>query len=161
MDPETLGLSLQNLISQQAKWSQATFGSDRQKGPIGCLKHLEKEAVEAQKTPYDASEYADCLLLLLDASRRAGFSIDDLLGAAHRKQATNALRDYGRAPVYKVISSVMRAGTQPPYVCWLSAGCGHDRVDGHGFTEEEAEANAWANVRRLFDNPVEHDRKII
>src|SRR5688500_7375797 len=61
---------IHQLWLDQAEWSQATFGSDDERGPIGALKHLAKEAVEAQAAPDDEEEYADCLLLILDAARR-------------------------------------------------------------------------------------------
>jgi hypothetical protein len=67
-----LGMNLLNVYLSQMTWSQATFGSDEVRGPIGALRHLEKEAKEAQDATGDIVEYADCLLLLLDASRRGG-----------------------------------------------------------------------------------------
>ena len=39
----------QQFWDQQAEWSRATFGSDTERGPLGPLKHLEKEAKEAQE----------------------------------------------------------------------------------------------------------------
>lgn len=41
---------------EHAEWSQATFGNV---GPIGPLKHLSKEALEAAAEPDDLSEWAD------------------------------------------------------------------------------------------------------
>lgn len=43
--------------NEHAKWSQATFGVV---GPVGPLKHLSKEALEAAEQPGDLSEWADC-----------------------------------------------------------------------------------------------------
>lgn len=57
--PEEKGASLQlrNLIRQRhAEWSDATFGNV---GPVGPLKHLSKEALEAAAEPDDLSEWAD------------------------------------------------------------------------------------------------------
>lgn len=73
------------IASEQAEWSQRVFGSDADRGPIGPLKHLQKEAQEAIDSPGDVYEYADCLLLVMDASRRAGFPIQTLLDAAYVK----------------------------------------------------------------------------
>ena len=70
---------LRKIADEQSEWSQATFGSDQERGPLGALRHLEKEAREAQQCPDDPTEYADCLLLIIDAARRAGFTIDELL----------------------------------------------------------------------------------
>ncbi len=57
--PEETGSSLQlrKLIRQRhAEWSEKTFGNV---GPIGPLKHLSKEALEAAAEPDDLSEWAD------------------------------------------------------------------------------------------------------
>lgn len=83
---------LLDLWNSQSEWSQATFGTDQQRGPIGGLRHLAKEANEAAEDPTNIVEYADCFLLILDASRRAGFSLGDLLDAAEAKHQVNKLR---------------------------------------------------------------------
>ena len=44
----------------QAEWSQATFGTDAERGPIGPLKHLAKEVQEALEHLDDHMEYVDC-----------------------------------------------------------------------------------------------------
>ena len=87
-----VGHRLLDLVRDQSDWSQQTFGSDSERGPIGALRHLEKEAREAQATPDDPFEYADCLLLVLDASRRAGWQIADLLTYADEKMKINKKR---------------------------------------------------------------------
>lgn len=87
-----------SLVSEQADFSQATFGSDRERGPVGPLKHLEKEAKEAQEHPTDRSEYADCMLLILDAARRAGISPPDLVQEAYNKLQKNKVRQW---PAYE------------------------------------------------------------
>jgi len=87
-----LGLSLTNLSQIQSDWSQATFGTDQERGPIGTLKHLAKEALEAAEHPHDFYEYADCLILLLDASRRAGMTPRELIDLALVKMEINKTR---------------------------------------------------------------------
>jgi hypothetical protein len=52
---------------EHATWSQATFGDV---GPVGPLKHLSKEALEAAAEPSDLTEWADMQFLLWDAQRR-------------------------------------------------------------------------------------------
>lgn len=79
------GRLLQSLSHDHLDWSQKTFGKDSERGPIGALKHLELEAREAQQSPHDETEYAACLLLLLDASHRAGIKPTTLLTAAQKK----------------------------------------------------------------------------
>jgi hypothetical protein len=79
---------------EQAEWSQATFGKDSERGPIGPLKHLEKEAREAQDKPADLMEFVDCLFLTFDATRRAGFTLSQLTEAAFKKLAINKARTW-------------------------------------------------------------------
>lgn len=89
--------SFRELVVDQSKWSQETFGTDAERGPMGALRHLEKEAVEAQEavgTPKLQEELADCFLLLLDANRRAGFRPWDLMKAAHAKMIINKTRTW-------------------------------------------------------------------
>lgn len=89
-----LGVELVDLWDSQSEWSQATFGRDSERGPIGALKHLSKEAIEAAENPSDRSEFADCFLLLLDASRRAGIKLGDLVLEAKAKHKINKARTW-------------------------------------------------------------------
>lgn len=82
------------LAYNHADWSRKTFGADKVRGPIGPLKHLAKEVGEALAKPKDVMEYADCLLLVLDASRRAGFTSQRLVAAATAKLALNMEREW-------------------------------------------------------------------
>lgn len=70
---------LQQFWDEQAEWSQATFGLDSERGPVGPLKHLAKEAAECMKEPDSLEERADCLFLIFDATRRSGKTLVDLL----------------------------------------------------------------------------------
>lgn len=80
-----IGERLLNLVVDHARWSQATFGDDFDKGPIGPLKHLKEEVQEWIDNPKDRMEAADCFILLLDAYRRAGGNVYDLILAAEEK----------------------------------------------------------------------------
>lgn len=115
-----------------AEWSRATFGCDTKKGPLGALKHLEKEVGEARaalqraarckelatgdevKNPvarkYYAdtteatqaealTELADCVFLVFDAARRAGFDYAQLVQACWDKLEVNKQRAWP-APTY-------------------------------------------------------------
>ena|ERR1035437_2410915 len=82
----------QEFWNEHSEWSQATFGTDAERGPVGALKHLEKEAREAQAKPEDLEEYADCLFLTFDAARRAGLTLDALIDQAFVKLAKNRKR---------------------------------------------------------------------
>ncbi len=77
--------------SEHAEWSQATFGNV---GPVGPLKHLSKEALEAAAEPGDLSEWADMQFLLWDAQRRAGITDEQITQAMIEKLAVNKQREW-------------------------------------------------------------------
>lgn len=77
--------------SEHAEWSRATFGNV---GPIGPLKHLRKEALEAAAEPGDLSEWADMQFLLWDAQRRAGITDEQVTQAMIEKLAVNKQREW-------------------------------------------------------------------
>lgn len=93
-DPEAFGRGMAKLLTEHAEWSQATFGLDSARGPYGPLEHLKVEVVEAQEKPEDLLEFADCLLLLMDALRRAKHTPDQLLEAAQKKLQINRGRKW-------------------------------------------------------------------
>jgi len=81
-----------NLIRQRhAEWSEKTFGNV---GPIGPLKHLSKEALEAAADPGDLSEWADMQFLLWDAQRRAGITDEQITAALEEKLKVNMTRHW-------------------------------------------------------------------
>ena len=88
--------AIDRLWNNLAAWSDATFGTAIERGPRGPLKHLRKEAREALVEPHDVTEYADCLMLTLDAARRAGFSFDQVVAAAEQKLEVNRTRIWTR-----------------------------------------------------------------
>ncbi|UEP19734.1 EaA protein [Klebsiella phage vB_KpnS-VAC113] len=75
-----------------AEWSDRQFGNV---GPVGPLKHLAKEAIEAAEAPDDISEFADIIMLVWDATRRAGFSDEQLAEAVAEKLERNKRRQWG------------------------------------------------------------------
>lgn len=76
---------------EHAEWSQATFGDV---GPIGPLRHLSKEALEAAADPHDPLEWADMQFLLWDAQRRMGISDEFITRAMIEKLAINKARQW-------------------------------------------------------------------
>ena len=76
---------------EHAEWSQTTFGNV---GPVGPLKHLSKEALEAAAEPGDLSEWADMQFLMWDAQRRAGITDEQITQAMIEKLAVNKLREW-------------------------------------------------------------------
>lgn len=119
-----LGIAFADLIENQADWSRATFGTDDKRGPLGPLKHLAKEVqetieawnletgsfgLEKSQAPNGAwigpeelhiktkMEMADLLILVLDASRRAGIKPMQLIEAAQSKMVENKKRTWPQA----------------------------------------------------------------
>jgi hypothetical protein len=88
------GTDLAHFWDALSKWSQATFLTDAQRGPIGPLKHLAKEVGEVIQEPSDLEEYVDCLFLVFDACRRAGFTYADLERGVWAKLEKNKLRKW-------------------------------------------------------------------
>lgn len=76
---------------EHAEWSQSTFGDV---GPVGPLKHLSKEALEAAAEPDDLSEWADMQFLFWDAQRRAGITDEQITQAMIEKLAVNKARQW-------------------------------------------------------------------
>ncbi|MEG2267851.1 MAG: DUF550 domain-containing protein, partial [Acinetobacter sp.] len=76
---------------EHAEWSDATFGNV---GPVGPLKHLSKEALEAAADPDDLLELADMQFLLWDAQRRAGIPDDFITVAMIEKLEINKKRQW-------------------------------------------------------------------
>ncbi len=86
------GVIARELVRREhSVWSQTTFGDV---GPVGPLKHLSKEALEAAAEPGDHSEWADMQFLLMDAQRRAGISDEQITQAMIEKLAVNKQREW-------------------------------------------------------------------
>ncbi|HBX1256083.1 TPA: DUF550 domain-containing protein [Salmonella enterica] len=91
-EEKSASLQLRNLIRKRhAEWSDSTFGDV---GPVGPLKHLSKEALEAAAEPDDLSEWADMQFLLWDAQRRAGITDKQITLAMVDKLAVNKKREW-------------------------------------------------------------------
>ncbi|EAA0959650.1 DUF550 domain-containing protein [Salmonella enterica subsp. enterica serovar Kentucky] len=76
---------------EHAEWSDAIFGNV---GPVGPLKHLSKEALEAAADPSDPLEWADMQFLLWDAQRRMGISDEFITRAMIEKLEINKSRQW-------------------------------------------------------------------
>ncbi|KSW91306.1 hypothetical protein APT74_26120 [Klebsiella pneumoniae] len=123
--------------SAHAEWSQATFGNV---GPVGPLKHLSKEALEAAAEPGDLSEWADMQFLLWDAQRRAGITDEQITQAMIDKLAVNKQREWPEpkdgeprlhikeqpAPVvpdFKKLARGLDEGVKEKYLEWAEKTC--------------------------------------
>ncbi len=95
---------IQQLQNEIANWSDATFGAKRP--ATRPLNHLAKEIRELIEAPEDRMEYADCLILLLDAYRMAGGSADDLIEACYQKLEINKEREWGKPDENGVVEHI-------------------------------------------------------
>ena len=117
-------LTFEEFWFAQAEWSQATFGTDQERGAEGPLKHLAKEVlvellgidkpfvdtmIHEKCTPYgkaDIMEFADCLFLVFDSCRRAGFSCEQLRIAVNEKLKINKARKWGQASATEAVEHI-------------------------------------------------------
>ena len=96
---------IQRLQNNIAEWSDSAFGTDDR--TIGILNHLKEEVDEVIEAKQDfeekldgltqqkmASEFADCLILLLDAARKSDLNTDLLMQAAEHKMHINRNREW-------------------------------------------------------------------
>lgn len=123
--------------NEHAEWSQATFGNV---GPVGPLKHLSKEALEAAAEPGDLSEWADMQFLLWDAQRRAGITDEQITQVMIEKLAVNKQREWpepkdGEPRLH--IKEQMAPVTQQEPIAWLNdAYLARGVVDGEAGSED-------------------------
>jgi len=81
-------------IEDRTKFSNETFGTPSERTCIAPLLHLQEEVVELIENPADTMEWADCMLLLLDAAWRKGWTMDDLLEFCIQKLEINKKRKW-------------------------------------------------------------------
>lgn len=79
-------------IDDLADWQEETFGPSSDIS--GVLAHIRKELVEVKESPDDLSEYADLIILTLDAARRRGFLGSEIVNAIYRKALVNKSRTW-------------------------------------------------------------------
>lgn len=123
--------------SAHAEWSQTTFGNV---GPVGPLKHLSKEALEAAEQPGDLSEWADMQFLLWDAQRRAGITDEQITQAMIDKLAVNKQRSWPEPkdgePRLHIKEQQESVGEREP-IAWLNdAYLARGVVDGEAGSED-------------------------
>ena len=84
------------LYKAQVEWAAEQFGTSF--GPEPPLIHLHEESQEILESPYDPLEYADIMLLLMDAWHRTGGTVDELLDAVNKKIQINKSRNWFESP---------------------------------------------------------------
>lgn len=96
---------IQRLQNNIAEWSDKKFGTeDRTLSILNHLKEEVEEAIEAKNNYEDspsgltqqrmASEFADCLILILDAARKSELNTELLMQAAEYKMQINRNREW-------------------------------------------------------------------
>lgn len=103
-------LEREQIRHEHAKWSDSTFGCV---GPIGPLKHLSKEALEAAAEPDDLSEWADMQFLLWDAQLRAGISDAEITAAMEDKLKINMERQWPEPKDGEPLLHIKEPGNSP------------------------------------------------
>ncbi len=93
----------QKLQNDIGAFTEATFPDSTARSKA---LHLSEEAKEAAADPNDVIEWADCLILLLDGARKAGFATDDIYQAALKKMAINKNRKWGQKDADGVVRHV-------------------------------------------------------
>lgn len=92
----------------QGNWSQETFGTDKERGPVGPMLHLQKEVQETldslhllQDNGRDSRtrmEIVDCFFLVTDAARRAGLRYHEFMDLCFEKLEINQNRKWVKNP---------------------------------------------------------------
>lgn len=88
---------------KQYKWSIETFGKSSLESNID---HLRDELAEVIETPEDIEEWADVMLLYMNALSFAGHTMDDVLEAVHKKYEKNKKRKWGKPDERGVVKHI-------------------------------------------------------
>ncbi|EFG4855492.1 DUF550 domain-containing protein, partial [Escherichia coli] len=131
-----------------AKWSDSTFGCV---GPIGPLKHLSKEALEAAAEPDDLSEWADMHFLLWDAQRRAGISDAEITAAMEDKLKINMERQWPEPKDGEPRLHIKEPGNSPVIPDGLSTVCA-EAYQVVGVMADALGVFGDAAVQKVLDN---------
>ncbi|EFH4502869.1 DUF550 domain-containing protein [Escherichia coli] len=133
---------------EHAKWSDSTFGCV---GPIGPLKHLSKEALEAATEPDDLSEWADMHFLLWDAQRRAGISDAEITAAMEDKLKINMERQWPEPKDGEPRLHIKEPGNSPVIPDGLSTVCA-EAYQVVGVMADALGVFGDAAVQKVLDN---------
>lgn len=81
----------QTFMDTTGEWADSVFAGQSLDEK---LEHLQEEVREIRDAPNDLEEYADAQMILLDALRVTGHSVEDLLGAMWEKLEVNKARSW-------------------------------------------------------------------
>ncbi|EFH5122933.1 DUF550 domain-containing protein [Escherichia coli] len=141
-------LEREQIRHEHAKWSDSTFGCV---GPIGPLKHLSKEALEAAAEPDDLSEWADMQFLLWDAQRRAGISDAEITAAMENKLKINMERQWPEPKDGEPRLHIKEPGNSPVTPDGLSTVCA-EAYQVVGVMADALGVFGDAAVQKVLDN---------
>ena len=141
-------LEREQIRHEHAKWSDSTFGCV---GPIGPLKHLSKEALEAAAKPDDLSEWADMHFLLWDAQRRAGISDAEITAAMEDKLKINMERQWPEPKDGEPRLHIKEPGNSPVIPDGLSTVCA-EAYQVVGVMADALGVFGDAAVQKVLDN---------
>ncbi|HAW8108915.1 TPA: DUF550 domain-containing protein [Escherichia coli] len=141
-------LEREQIRHEHAKWSDSTFGCV---GPIGPLKHLSKEALEAAAEPDDLSEWADMQFLLWDAQRRAGISDTEINVAMEDKLKINMERQWPEPKDGEPRLHIKEPGNSPVIPDGLSTVCA-EAYQVVGVMADALGVFSDAAVQKVLDN---------
>ena len=85
---------LDQLMKEIESFSDTTFGNPTERNELGPLVKLKDELDELIAKTDDTHEWADCMLLLLDAARRKGITPEQLFGYCLEKLEINRTRTW-------------------------------------------------------------------
>jgi hypothetical protein len=88
----TYPTDINDLQYELKTWTEKQFP---QRTTHSIAAHLRKETLELEAAPNDIMEYADCMMLLLDAASFNGIHASDILNACYEKLAINKKRTWG------------------------------------------------------------------
>ncbi|ELC31497.1 hypothetical protein WCU_00991 [Escherichia coli KTE15] len=120
-------------------------------GPIGPLKHLSKEALEAAAEPDDLSEWADMQFLLWDAQRRAGISDAEITVAMEDKLKINMERQWPEPKDGEPRLHIKEPGNSPVIPDGLSTVCA-EAYQVVGVMADALGVFGDAAVQKVLDN---------
>lgn len=102
---------MQLFMSEIHAWADLTFGAKRK--PEAVVHHLKKECdelIESLKKPEDhfhiREELADCFILILNVTSKAGYDFPTLLRDAKAKMDINKARKWGKPDKNGVVEHI-------------------------------------------------------
>ncbi len=86
-----------------AEWSKNTF---KDSTVLSNIAHLRDEIDEIEESPDNIIEWADVIILYMNAAYLSGHSMDDILIAVHKKFEKNKNRSWGEPDKRGVVKHI-------------------------------------------------------